>query len=87
MNSIEINPRIKLLAIALEGQEVGSRRLIDINLLDEGLEPTIVGLNRDITLFAREKRLKDLHNAIDVHLVGIHNLHSESQEMGRGDAR
>ncbi|CAA6664013.1 unnamed protein product [Spirodela intermedia] len=33
-----------------------------------------------------KKRLKDLHNAIDVRLIDIHDLYSELQEMDRGDA-
>ncbi|CAA6663072.1 unnamed protein product [Spirodela intermedia] len=59
MKPIEINPNMKLLAIVLKGQEVDSKGLIDINLLDESLEVTVVGLKKGITLFAREKKLKD----------------------------
>ncbi|CAA6656647.1 unnamed protein product [Spirodela intermedia] len=74
MKSTMINPSIKLLVIALEGQEVSSRRLIDMNLLDEGLEATVV-------------RLEDLHNTTNVRPVGVHSLHSQPQEMSRSDVR
>ncbi|CAA6669514.1 unnamed protein product [Spirodela intermedia] len=79
--STEINLSIKLLVIALEGQEVNSKRLIDINLLDQGSEVIIVGLKREIILFVKEKRLKDLHNVTNVCLINIYGLHSESQEI------
>ncbi|CAA7400539.1 unnamed protein product [Spirodela intermedia] len=39
-----------------------------------------------LILEVREKRLKDLHNAINVRLIDIHDLYSELQEMDRGDA-
>ncbi|CAA6653646.1 unnamed protein product [Spirodela intermedia] len=86
MKSTKINPSIKLLTIMLEGQEVGSRRLIDINLLDEGLEVTIVGLMGEIALFTREKRLKDSHNLTDICSIDVHGLHSEPQKTGQSDA-
>ncbi|CAA6673291.1 unnamed protein product [Spirodela intermedia] len=85
MKSTEINLNIKVLTIMLEGQEVGSRGLIKINLLDEGLEATVMSLKREFALFAREKRLKDLHNSIDVHLVDVNSLHSEPRETSQGD--
>ncbi|CAA6662619.1 unnamed protein product [Spirodela intermedia] len=85
MKFTKINPSIKLLTIALKGQEVGSKGLIDISLLDEILEVTVVGLKREIALFEGEKRLKDLHNSTDVHLIGVHDVYSELQETGRGD--
>ncbi|CAA6664688.1 unnamed protein product [Spirodela intermedia] len=81
MKSSEINPNIKFLVIALKGQEVNSRELTDINLLDEGLEATIVGLKREIVLFAGEKRLEDLHNSTNVCLIDVHGLHSEPQRQ------
>ncbi|CAA6674879.1 unnamed protein product [Spirodela intermedia] len=86
MKSSEINLNIELLAIVLKGQEVNSRELTDINLLDEGLEATVVGLKREITLFAGEKRLEDLHNSTNICSIDVHSLHSESQETSQGDA-
>ncbi|CAA7390786.1 unnamed protein product [Spirodela intermedia] len=86
MKFTKINLSIKFLAIVLEGQEVSSRGLIDINFLDESLEVTVVGLKREIVLFVGEKKLKDLHNLIDVRSVGIYGLHSKPQETSRDDA-
>ncbi|CAA6671818.1 unnamed protein product [Spirodela intermedia] len=80
MKHTEINPNIKLLTIVLEGQEVGNRELIDINLLDEGLEVAVVSLKKEITLFVGEKRIQDFHNIIYVHPIGVHDLHSEPQK-------
>ncbi|CAA7403883.1 unnamed protein product [Spirodela intermedia] len=62
---------IKLLMIVLEGQEVDSKELIDINLLDEGMEAIIVGLKREIDLFAEEKSHEDLHNSIDIRPIEL----------------
>ncbi|CAA6656646.1 unnamed protein product [Spirodela intermedia] len=78
IKSIEINLNIKLIVITMEGQEVRSRGLIDIRLLDDGLEATIVGQKREIVLFAGEKRLEDLYNLTNVHPIDVYGLHSKS---------
>lgn len=76
---IEINLDIKLLMMLLKGQKISGRRLIHINLLNEGLKVVVIGLKRLIVLFAKKKRLKDLHNMSNVHLDGVYGLYGESQ--------
>ena len=44
-----------------------------------------VGLKREITLLAGEKKLKDLYHTVDVHLIGIHWLEGLSKRVFRLD--
>ena len=46
-----------------------------------------VGMKREITLIAFEKRLEDLYHATDVHLIGIHCLAGFPKRAHKLDAR
>ncbi|CAA6670432.1 unnamed protein product [Spirodela intermedia] len=60
MKPIEIDPSMKLLVIVLKGQEVDSKGLIDIHLLDESLEVTVVSLKKRITFICKRKETQRL---------------------------
>ena len=81
MKPTKIDVIIELYAVTLQRQEICGGRLIKVNLLNEGLQATKLGLKKEIVLLESEKSLKDLC------LIGIHCFKGLLKIARRLDAR
>ena len=61
--------------------------MIKVNLLNEGLQVTEVGLKREIALFSSKKKLKDLYQMVNILLIDTNCLEGFPKRVCWLDAR